>query len=815
MLETWIQDVRFALRLLRRSPAFAATATLSLAIGIGANTAIFSLASALLLRPLPGLADAGRLVDIGRTQGGRGFDTTNYPNYLDVRARTTTLSGVYAYRIEPMPMSLAGQDGAERVYGFMVTGNYFDVLGTRAQVGRLFTDAEDQPGRNAVVVLSDALWRRRFAGDPAIVGQTITITGRTYAVVGVAPPGFQGTTILQSDLWLPLSNHPRGTAADMFTSRAVAWLMMGGRLKPGVAARQADAELRSIGAALEREYPKENAGRGFSAVPSSIFPGRISIIGGFMGILMAIVGLILLIACVNIAGMLLARAAGRRREIAVRLAIGADRRRLVRQMVTETLVLFAAGCGVGLLLSRWLTSVLLALLPELPLPIGVSIQMDWRVLAFSFVLSLTAAILCGLAPALQASRPSLVPALKTEGLDGGPSRLRLRNVFLVSQVTLALLLVVAAGLFLRALDRAVRIPPGFDQANVDVVSLDLSLAGFKDADGRAFAQDLLQRVRALPGVTAAALSVDLPLDGDRMSFGDVRAAGAPREARRRDTAPVDWNLVSPGFFSTLHVALLRGRDFTDADTAAAAGVAIVNESLARRLFGDADALGQRIEVDTPLSTTPTTYTVVGIATNAHFVDFTGAVDPYVYVPFAQDYHSRVSLVVKTAGVTAIPQIRAIVRQMNPNLPVTNAMPLADVTAIGLVPQRVAAWLSGTLGFVGLLLAALGIYGVTSYSVGRRTREIGIRIALGADDRSVVRLLVGQGLRLAGIGVGAGLVAAALAAQFLRSLLYGVSSVDPLTFAGAALLFSLVAAIATYVPARRAARLDPLAALRVE
>ena len=815
MLETWIQDVRFAMRLLRRSPAFAATATLSLAIGIGANSAIFSLASALLLRPLPGLADASRLVDIGRTQGGRGFDTTNYPNYLDVRSRTTTLSGVYAYRIEPMPMSLTVPDGAERVYGLMVTGNYFDVLGTRAQAGRFFTDAEDQPGRNAVVVLSDALWRKRFAGDPAIVGRTITVTGRTYSVVGVAPPGFQGTTLLQSDLWVPLSNHPRGTVADMFTSRAVTWLMMGARLKPGVTARQADAELRSIGAALEREYPKDNEGRSFSVLPSSIFPGRISIIGSFIGILMAIVGLILLIACVNLAGMLLARAAGRRREIAVRIAIGAERGRLVRQMVTETAVLFAAGCGAGLLVSRWLTSVLLSLLPELPLPVGVSIETDWRVLTFSILLSLAAAVVCGLAPALQASRPNLVPALKSEGLDGGRPRLRLRNAFLVSQVTLALLLVVAAGLFLRALDRAVRIPPGFDQAHVDVVSLDLSLAGMKEPDGRAFAEAVLQRTRALPGVTAAALSVDLPLDGGRMSFGDIRAAGAPRQPRRRDTPPVDWNLVSPGFFSTLHVTLLRGRDFSEADTAGAPRVAIVNESLARRLFGGADALGRQFDVDTPLSKAPTTYTVVGVAADAHFVDFTGPVDPYVYVPFAQEYQPRVSLLVKTAGSTAIPQIRTLVRQMNPNLPVTTAMPLSDVTAIGLVPQRLAAWLSGTLGVVGLLLAALGIYGVTSYSVGRRTREIGIRIALGANGASVVRLLVRQGLGLAGIGVAIGLAAAAVAAQFLRSLLYGVSAVDPVTFAGAALLFSLVAAIATYIPARRASRLDPLGALRTE
>jgi len=815
LLDAIFQDARYALRLLGRTPGFTAIAILSLAIGIGANTAIFSLANALLIRPLPGLSDPGRLVDIGRTQSGQGFDTTNYPNYLDVRARTTTLSDVYAYRIEPLPMSLSGPDGAERVYGLMVTGNFFTVLGTHAQIGRTFTDADDKPGQNAVTVISDKLWRTRFGADPAILGRVITITNKPYAVIGVAPRGFQGTTLIQADLWLPLSNHSTGPSGNMFTSRAVAWLVMGGRLKPGVTVKQADGELRAIGAALEREYPRENEGRGFAVAASSVFPGRISVIGGFIAVLMALVALILMIACVNLAGMLLARAAGRRREIAVRLAIGAARGRLVRQMLTETVVLFAGGCAAGLLLSRWLESALLSLLPELPFPIGVGIETDWRVLGFTIGLSLAAAVLCGIAPALQASRPDLVPALKTQGLDGGPARLRLRNAFLVCQVTLALLLVIAGGLFLRALDRAVRIPPGFDQTNVDVVSLDLSLAGFKEAEAQQFAHDLLTRVRAMPGVQRAAIAVDLPLDGDRMGFGDVRIPGEDPNIRHRRSAPVDWNLVSPGLFSTLGVHLIRGRDFSDADSASAPKVAIVNESLARRLYGTEEAVGRTFEVGTPERAKPDVYTVVGIAADTHVVDLTGPIDPYVYVPLAQLYHSSVSLLVKTTGASAIPQIRALVRQMNPGLPVTNAMPLSDVTAIGLVPQRLAGTLAGALGLVGLLLAAIGIYGVTSYAVSRRTREIGVRIALGADRTAVLRMVLRQGLVLVGIGVTIGLALGAFATQVLRSLLLGVSALDPLTFAGAALLFTGVAAAASYVPARRAARVDPMIALRAE
>jgi putative ABC transport system permease protein len=815
LFDAFSQDTRYALRTLRRSPGFAAVAVLSLAIGIGANTAIFSLANALIFRPLPALTDVGHLVDIGRTQSGRGFDTTNYPNYLDARARTTTLSDVYAYRIEPSPMSLSGPGGAERVYALMVTGNFFKVLGTQAQIGRVFTDDDDKPGQNAVTVISDRLWRTRFGADPGILGRVVTITNKPYAVIGVAPRGFQGTTVLQADLWLPLTNHPSGPSGNMFTSRAVAWLMMTGRLKPGVTVKQADAEFRTIGAALEREYPKENEGRGFTVAALSVFPGRISIISGFISVLMALVGLILLIACVNLAGMLLARAAGRRREIAVRLAIGAGRGRLVRQMLTESIVLFSGGCIGGLVLSRWLEALLLSLLPELPLPVGVTIATDWRVLAFTIILSLAAAVLCGLAPALQASRPDLVPSLKAQGLDGGPARLRLRNAFLVSQITLALLLVVAGGLLLRALERAVHIRPGFDQTNVDVVSLDLPLAGFKDQAGLAFAGDLLTRVRSMAGVTNAALSVDLPLDGGRMSFGDLRLPGASRDPKRRESAPVDWNLVSPGYFATMKVQLVRGRDFTDADKADAPKVAIVNEALAHKLFGTEDVLGRTFEVDTPLAKPADTYTIVGIAANAHVVDLTGPVDPFVYVPYAQQYHSSVSLLVKTTGATAIPQIRALVHDVQPALPVTSAMPLSEVTAIGLVPQRLAATLSGSLGIVGLLLAAIGIYGVTSYAVSRRTKEIGVRIALGADRATVLRMVLRQGVVLAVAGVIIGLGLSALASQFLQSLLLGVSALDPLTFGGAAVLFTGVAVMASYLPARRAARLDPMVALRAE
>jgi putative ABC transport system permease protein len=775
-------------------------------------------ASALLFRPLPGLQDPARLVDIGRTQDGRGFDTTSYPNYRDVRERTKTLSEVYAYRIEPQPMSLAGAHEAERVYGTSVSGNYFTVLGTRAQYGRLFTDQDDVPGRNQVTVISNDLWRRYFGGDPSLVGRTVTITGQPYAVIGIAPPGFQGTTLLRSDLWLPLSTHPRGHGEiDMFTGRQVVWLVMGGRLKPGVTIGQANAELRTIGETLTREHPQENEGKGLAVAASSVIPGRIGMVSGFLAILMAIVSLVLLIACVNLAGMLLARAAARRREIAIRLAIGAGRIRLVRQLLTETVVLFGAGCGAGLVLSSWLTALLMAVLPQLPLPVGIDMVVDWRVVSFAVGLSFISAILCGLAPSLHASRPELVPSLKIEGLDSGGARLPLRSVFVVGQIALSLLLMIAASLFLRALTHAVNMQPGFDQTNVDTVTVDFSLAGYTEAQGRQFADDLLTRTRALPGVRAATLSVDLPLDGGRMGFGDLRLPGAPRDAapHRRDAAPIDWNIVTPGFFTTLGVHLVRGRDFTATDTASAPHVAIVNQTLARQFFGDADALERQLEMDTPDAPKPTPLTIVGIAADAQFVSLGETASPYIYVPLAQLYHPRVSLLVKSAAGSMSPQIRALLRDMNPKLPPVDAMPLSEVTAIGLVPQRLAASVSGTLGIVGLLLAAIGIYGVTSYSVSRRSKEIGIRMALGADRSKVLSLVLRQGLLLAGIGIAIGLAAGALAAQLLQSLLYGISTLDPLAFASAVLLFMAVALGANYIPARRATRIDPMIALRTE
>jgi predicted permease len=816
MFETWIQDVRFAIRLLRQSPIFTLTAAISLAIGIGANATIFGVASAMLLRPLPGLADSGRIVDIGRTQNGEGFDTVSYPNYRDFKQRATLLEDVFAVRLEPEPMSLGGPDGAERVYGTIASANYFSVLGTRAHLGRLLRkEDDDQPGM-LVAVIGHDLWQRRYASDHSIPGRSIVLNSHLFTIVGVAPPGFQGTTLLRPDIWVPISAMAQATPRHnnvLLTSRGAVWLFMGGRLKPGVSLAQANAEAAAIGAALEREYPQENRGKSFTVAPTAPVPGRIGMLAGFLGLLMAIVGLVLTVACVNVAGMMLARAAGRRREIAVRLAIGAARSRLIRQLITETIVLFAIGGALGVLLSRWLTSLLLASLPQLPVPLAIDITTDWRVLLFAAAISLVTAILAGLAPALQASRSDLVPALRTEGLNGGPSRLRLRNAFVVAQIAISLVLLVAGGLFLRALQHAGSIDPGFDDNNVDIVSMDLSLAALDEKAGGLFIRQLLARVRGSPGVEVASSAIDLPLDGGRFGFGRLRITGrnlTPEQALVR----ADWNIVEPGYFRALRLPLTRGRDFTPADITGSAPVAIVNEALARRAWPGEEPLGQQLEMES--LTGPQMLTVVGVTSDAKLVWLSGEVEPFIYIPMAQHYTPRTQLVVRSSdGRSTIPQVRAILREMNPNLPVTEAMPLREITAISLIPQRIAAAVSASLGTVALLLAAIGVFGVTSYAVSRRTREIGIRMALGADRSSVKSLILRQGFALAGIGIAVGLGLAALGSRLIESLLFGVPPLDPLTFAGAGILFVGVTLIASYIPARRAMAVDPMVALRNE
>jgi putative ABC transport system permease protein len=818
MLEALLLDLRYSLRRIKLSPLFTVIAALSLAIGIGANTAIFSLGNALLLRPIAGVQEQKRLVDVGRTQSGQGFDTVSYPNYVDLRDRTKTMEGIYAYDLEAAPMSLGTAADAERVYGTVVSGNYFEMLGVRARTGRLLQDADDRTGSPAVAVISESLWQRRFGGDAGLPGRTITLNGQPVTVLGVVAEGFSGTTIIKHEVWMPISAAgiamPRlGAAATK--ERAGAWLMMGARLRPGVSIKQADAELGAMGAVLEQEYPKENSGRGYRAVALSQFPGRASMVGGFIALLMTIVSLVLLIACVNLVGMLLARSAEREREIAVRLAIGASRGRLIRQLLTETLALFVVGGAAGLVLSQWIVGALLTVVPQLPVPIALRPTTDWRVVIFAALVTIFAGIMSGLAPALQASSRALVTALKNSGGDAGPGKMRLRDAFVVSQVMMSLVLVIIGGLFIRAVSQAGQVDPGFDQKRVDVASLDLSLGAYNKDTGPALVKELLARLRALPNVEAASATADLPLDGGRMGLGGIKVPGVP-PPEGMDAWRADANVVEPGFFQTLKLPLIQGRDFTESDSAHSEPVVIINEAMASRIWPGQSALGRHVEMETGPGEGSRTLTVVGVASNAKLMSLNEAAEPYFYVPLSQYNMARMSLLVRSKdGGSTIPQIRSILRGINSNLPLTEAMPLSEVTALELLPQSMAAAVAGSLGVVGMLLAAIGIYGVTAYSVSRRRRELAIRMALGADHGRVIRFVLRHTLFLTAVGMTLGMVLAAVGSRLIESFLFGMKGLDVITFGAAFVLFALVTMVASYIPARRASTVDPMMALRSE
>src|SRR6266508_3655569 len=820
MLDSWLHDVRYAARLLRRNPLFALTAVVSLAIGIGANTTIFTIANALLFKRPIGVEQPDRLVDIGRSQNGSGFDTNSYPNYLDIRSRNTVFSSVYAYNIEPQPMSLGSESGAERIFGHVVTLSYFVTLGARPFAGRLFTmNDSEQEGASPFLVLSHRLWTRRFNADPGIVGRKVDLNGFPFTVIGIAQEGFQGTTILAPDVWVPMTMLAEATPrrlSSALKSRDSVWLVMAARLKPGVSVKQAQAELASLGSALEREYPRENRGKGLRVVASSPIPGNGAPVAAFLAILMGVVGLVLAIACVNVAGVLLARAAARRREIAVRLAIGAGRWRLIRQMLVETALLFLTGAAAGLLLARVMTDLIVAMLPTLPFQVGVSIALDGRATAFAIGLSLVSAVLSGLVPAFHASRAEVITGLKPDA-QSAPDRLRLRNAFVVAQVAFSIVLVVGAGLFVRALQRAAAMDPGFDPRGVELAALDLSLAGYTDVTGRAFAHDLVARVRTLPGVETATISAVLPLGMSRMGLGPLAVPGATPPGGR-EFFDADWNIVEPGYFATMKMPLVAGRDFTDTDGATAPAVVIVNETAAQRLWPGQRAIGKTLIQQTglPGAGATRTLTVVGIARDAKYASLGDEPTTFVFVPLQQQYRSRMTIVARAShGQRLATDIRRLLASMNPNLPVVTSQTLEDFTAIGLVPQRVAASVSGSLGIVGLLLAAIGIYGVTAYMVTSRTREIGIRVALGAQRGAVVRMVLRQGMTLALIGVGVGLLLAAGASRLLGSLLFGIGPTDPIAFGGAAALFCAIGLVACYVPARRATEIDAMEALRYE
>lgn len=831
-LETFLQDLRYAARLLRRQPLFAATAALSLAIGIGATTTIFTVANGLLLRASAGVADPDALVDVVKTRSGRGvepgLDPISYPEYLDVRRRVTTLDDVFAYQLELDAASLRVDAAAERVFAGVVSTNYFDALGVRSAAGRVFlTTDSDQAGASPVVVLSHRYWSRRFDADPGIVGQTVRLNGFPVTVVGVAADGFRGTSVVAPDLWAPIGMvgllMPEG--GDVMLAGRGGWLMVGARLKPGVSRAQGSTELRSIGAAIEREFPPPRLDRmvpfDWTVERASPIPhGLRLVVTGFLTMLMVLVSIVLVVACANIVGILLARATTRRREIALRTAIGAARGRIVRQLLTETMLLFVLGGAAGLGLARLMTSAAVLLLPAFPIPINLSTPLDSRVVLFSLSLSLIAALLSGLAPALEAAKTDVISGLKEES-QGPRDRARLRHAFVVVQVAFSTLLVVMAAVFAGGLERATSIDRGFDPRGVDVAMVDLSMAGYTEATGPSFAREVMDRVRRLPGIQSASLADRIPGPGT-MSFGGVTVPGVTPPNRAPFFYP-NWLLIDAGYFATLRIPLVAGRDFDSGERAGSAPVAIVNASAARRFWPNQDPIGQILMVrggnfvapDTPPAP-PLPFRVVGVAGDIRRGGDTAASFD-LYVPWQQRYRSTLAVFIRRAETeTRAGALRALIAGIDRNLPVLSAQTLESLQNGAVETQlRVSAIVAASVGLVGLLLAAIGVYGVTAHAVARRTREIGIRLSLGAASTDVVRLVLRQGMVLVVTGCAIGLALSAGAGRLLSRSPLQVPGPSVGILAGAAVLFAIIGLIACYVPVRRAIRIQATEALRYE
>ena len=816
-----LKDIQYAARSLRHSPAFTVTAVLSLAIGIAGNTAVFSVSDALLLRVLPGIANPDRLVDIGRSQNGRPIDTMSYPNFVDVRDRNTVFEGVAAYRPTAVAFGLADDRGSQQAYGTLVSGNYFDVVGTPMTLGRPLRPDDDRvDSANPVLVLSHQLWERRFNREPDVVGRTVRINGAPVTIVGVAAPGFHGTNVTSTEFWMPIAWQGRlvdvsRTVSDALTSRAAVWMVAIGRLKPGISLAQARDEAARISRELEREYPEANRGRSIGLEPSKSVPapGRTPATL-FMTLLFALVLLVLLIACTNIGGLLLARGVARSREMSLRVALGASRDRIVRLLITESVLLSSAGALVGIGLALSLIQLLRGLVPVLPIPVAIDFRLDWRVVSFSAALSLGAGVVCGLMPSIEIARTDLLTALKAHPLTLGARRLRLRGVFVVAQMALSVLLVVVALLLGRSLMHADVIDPGFETNDMAAVNFNLQLAGYDEARGALFADAALKQIEQLPGVVSATRSLVVPLAAAGVGFGPIRL---PEEQFDPRTAIFpDWNVVSPRYFETMGIGLVQGRAFTESDRTGAPEVAIINQTLASRLFGERNPIGQRVvhQVGPPPGR-PRFLEVVGVARDSKYRSLGEDPRPFVYVPTAQRYDAQTWILARITGPTVLPALREVIQGMDRNLPLLRVSMLSELTAFGLLPQRLAAWLAAGAGLITVLLATIGIYGITAHDVAQRRREIGIRMALGARRWQVLTMVVRHAVSLTGTGAIVGLAIAAAGAQLLTGFLYGIPALDPVSFAGSALLLAAVAFVASLLPARRAASVNPVQALRAD
>ncbi|HEU0209136.1 MAG TPA: ABC transporter permease [Candidatus Udaeobacter sp.] len=811
-METLLQDIRFGFRQLMKQPAFAALAIISMALGIGANTSIFSLVDTALLRPLA-VNKPSELVELyGTLHNGAAWSLQSYPNYKEYRDRNNVLSGLFVYRL--VVSSLTVNNSSQRVWGYLVSGNYFDVLGVKPILGRAFLPEEDQtPDSHPVAVISYNCWQYHFGGDSQVVGKKVEFNSRPFTIIGVAPKGFIGTEVAYDpEMFIPVmmakTIEPGSTWLDRRDSNN---LFTVGRLKTGVSIPEAKAALETLTAKLAQDYP-ENVGRGIRlGKPGLFIPDIANSVFAFTSVLAAVGALVILLGCVNLASLLLARATERRREIAVRLAVGASRKRLVRQLLTESLLISLGGGAAGVVLAAVINNAVRGIHLPSDITLLFDLRTDWHVLAFALLLSITTGILFSLIPALQSSKPQLVPALKDESSMGGFRRSRLRNFLVVAQVSLSLVLLVSAGLIVRSLQAAQKMRPGFNPENAVAISFDVSLQGYNEQRGRAFQKQVLERAKALPQVESAALTDNLPLG---LNYNDSTIYIEGTEFKGASTLPIAIPIESsPGYFDAMGIPL-RGRDFRDDENKKESRVAIVNETFARKFFNGQDPIGRRFNWNGPKDPF---FEIVGVVPAGKYNSLGEDPKPALYTPLYRDYTGMVTVVARTRGDPrqVLNDLRNEVHKLDPSISVHAAKTLKEHLGISLFPARMAAIALGSFGVLALILAAVGIYGVMSHVVAGRTREIGLRMALGAQLSDVERLILKQGMFLAGMGSVCGLIIALGGARMMKSLLYGVSTSDPITFSCVALLLLSIALLACWVPARRASRVEPMVALRAE
>ncbi len=832
-----LQDLRYSGRMLLKSPAFSLIAVLSLALGIGANTSIFSLVNAVFLRQLPA-ADPQTLVFVFGGTRNSPWSVISYPNYVDYRDKNEVFSGLAAY--SGITVSLNSGEIPDSINGSIVTGNYFDVLGVRAGLGRTIMPEEDKtPNAHPVAMISHRLWQNRFGGRPDIIGQLLSLNGNVFTIIGVTPAGFEGAEILETnDIYVPMMMQaivrpPRGGFSgemnpDLLQRRGGGWLRMLGRLKPGMTIDQAQAGVSTVASQIEQAYPNENRGAIATLFPvSKIDPRAFKPLLSAAALLTAVVGLVLLIACANVANLLLARASARRKEIAVRLALGASRARLVRQLLTESTLLALIGGLAGLMLAVWTIDLLKATPP----PTGIfSFNLDFRidgsVLLFTVVLSLLTGIIFGLAPALQSSRPDLVPSLKDESHSTfqGRRRFNLRNILVITQVALSLLLLIGAGLFLRSLRQVQGVDPGFDADKLLAATLNINLLRYTKPQGSEFYRQVIERIESLPGVQSATLARVVPISGGgrTTSFALEGQSDQERGMRSDGTGAsgndnlqtIATNVIGLKYFQTMGITLTRGRDFNAQDNEGSPAVVIINEAFARRYFADQDPLGKRVRLGGSQSPWRE---IVGVVRDSKYRSLSEDPTPFIYQSLSQNHETGMTLFVRAAGdpLSVVGSVRREVNSLEKNLPLNNLQPLTRLLDSSLFPARMGAVLLIVFGLLALLLAAIGLYGVMSFAISQRTREIGVRMALGAQRRDVLLMALKEGMLLVAIGIALGLIAALTVTRLLSGFLYGVSATDAVTFAAIPIILALVALLACYLPARKATKVDPIVALRYE